>query len=85
VVRNIELWSGCISGALEQHEYEELLAAAGFEDISVEVTHTYDEAAVSAMSGCCGGSEQYADTRAIQGLQEVPLASAFIRARKPER
>src|SRR5215217_1704678 len=85
VVRSIELWSGCISGALEQAEYEELLAAAGFEDISVEVTHTYDEAAVSAMSGCCGGSEQYADTRTTQALQEVPLASAVIRARKPER
>jgi SAM-dependent methyltransferase len=83
VVRSIELWSGCVSGALEKAEYEELLAAAGFEDISVEVTHTYDEAAVSAISACCGGSEQYADARATQALQEVPLASAFIRARKP--
>jgi arsenite methyltransferase len=85
VVRSIELWSGCVSGALEKDEYEELLAAAGFEDISVEVTHTYDSAAVSAMSGCCGGSEQYADARSTQALQEVPLASAFIRAGKPER
>jgi arsenite methyltransferase len=85
VVRSIELWSGCVSGALEKDEYEELLAAAGFEDISVEVTHTYDEAAVSAMSSCCGGSEQYGDARATRALQEVPLVSAFIRARKPQR
>jgi arsenite methyltransferase len=85
VVRNIELWSGCVSGALEKGEYEELLAATGFEDISVEVTHTYDEAAVSAMSVSCGGSGQYADARSIQALREVPLASAFIRARKPQR
>jgi SAM-dependent methyltransferase len=85
VVRSIGLWSGCVSGALEQNEYEELLAAAGFEDISVEITHTYDEAAVSAMSGCCGGSEQYADARSTQALQEMPLASAFIRARKPQQ
>src|SRR5829696_2191555 len=85
VVRSVELWSGCVSGALEKDEYEELLAAAGFEGISVEVTHTYGSAAVSAMSGCCGGSEQYADARSTQALREVPLASAFIRAGKPER
>jgi arsenite methyltransferase len=87
VVRSMELWSGCISGALEQSEYEEMLAAAGFEDISVEVTHTYGEAALTAMSGCCGGPEQSDDVSATyKALQEVvPLASAFIRAQKPQR
>jgi arsenite methyltransferase len=83
VVRSMELWSGCASGALEKTQYEELLAAAGFEDVSVEVTHIYDEAALTAMSGCCGGSEQSDDASSTQTLQEVPLASAFIRARKP--
>jgi arsenite methyltransferase len=85
IVRSVELWSGCVSGALEQAEYEKLLAAAGFEDISVEVTHTYDEAALTAMSGCCGDSEQSGDVCSTQALQEVPLASAFIRARKPQQ
>jgi arsenite methyltransferase len=83
VVRSMELWSGCASGALEKTQYEELLAAAGFEDVSVEVTHIYDEAALTAMSGCCGGSEQSDDASSTQTLQDVPLASAFIRARKP--
>jgi arsenite methyltransferase len=83
VARSMELWSGCVSGALEKTQYEELLAAAGFEDVSVEVTHIYDEAALTAMSGCCGGSEQSDDASSTQTLQEVPLASAFIRARKP--
>ena len=84
-VRSMELWSGCLSGALEKAQYEELLAAAGFEDVSVEVTHIYDEAALTAMSGCCGGSEPSDDASSTQTLQEVPLASAFIRARKPQQ
>jgi arsenite methyltransferase len=85
VVRSIELWSGCISGALERTEYEELLAAAGFEDISIEVTHTYDAAALSAMADCCGGSDISGDESLSQALEDVPLASAFIRARKPQK
>jgi arsenite methyltransferase len=83
VVRSMELWSGCVSGALEKAEYEELLADAGFADISVEVTHTYDAAAIGTMSDCCGGSEQDLSVSATRAVQEVPLASAFIRARKP--
>ena len=84
VVRSMELWSGCVSGALEKGEYEELLLAAGFEDVSIEVTHTYDAAAITAMSDCCGGSEQTGDASTRDALQDVPLASAFIRARKPQ-
>jgi arsenite methyltransferase len=75
VMRSVELWSGCVAGALEKGEYEELLRGAGFEDVSVEVTHTYG--AELAASGCCGGSDLQ------QNLGEVPLASAFVRARKP--
>ena len=77
VVRSVELWAGCVSGALEKGEYEALLRGAGFEDVSVEITHTYD---AEARSGCCGESGSCGDTEA---LCEVPLASAFIRARKP--
>lgn len=84
VVRSMELWSSCVSGALERAEYEELLAAAGFTDIGVEVTHTYDAAAIDAMSDCCGGLEQNIPVSATQAVREVPLASAFIRARKPQ-
>src|SRR5215210_5694141 len=78
LVSSIESWAGCVSGALEKDEYEGLLREAGFEDVSVEVTHTYDEEFVEA-SGCCGGSGCCGDTAAT----EVPLASAFIRGRKP--
>lgn len=77
VVRSVELWAGCVSGALEKGEYESLLRGAGFEDVSVEITNTYD---TEAGSGCCGESGCCGDSEA---LREVPLASAFIRARKP--
>jgi arsenite methyltransferase len=73
VVRSVELWSGCVSGALEKSEYEALLSAAGFEDVFVEVTHTYSPELVEKL----GGSEE------VEALLEVPVASAFIRARKP--
>src|ERR687894_2251456 len=58
LVRSMEAWSGCVSGALEKAEYEGLLREAGFEDVSVEVTHTYDAelAAAGSNTGCCGGS-----------------------------
>ena len=75
VMRSVELWSGCVSGALEKGEYEALLREAGFEDVSVEVTHTYG--AELAASGCCGGLDLE------RALGEVSLASAFVRARKP--
>ncbi len=80
VVSSIESWAGCVSGALEKAEYERLLREAGFEDVSVEVTHTYDRGAVTD-AGCCGGSGGCCGD--ATEATEVPLASAFIRGRKP--
>jgi arsenite methyltransferase len=80
LVRSMEAWSGCVSGALERDEYERLLRDAGFEDVSVEVTHTYEEE-FAEVSGCCCGDT--AVTAATTAAAEVPLASAFIRGRKP--
>ena len=85
LVRSMEAWSGCVSGALEKDEYEKLLKEAGFEDVSVEVTHTYEQEFAEA-SGCCGGSGCCGDTAttaATTAAAEVPLASAFIRGHKP--
>src|ERR671932_1188164 len=53
LVRDMEAWSGCVSGALEKEQYEKVLREAGFEDVSVEATHTYEEEFAEA-SGCCG-------------------------------
>jgi arsenite methyltransferase len=73
VARSVELWSGCISGALEKSEYEELLSEAGFEEVAVEVTHTYPPEQIAGLAG-----------EDVEALRAVPAASAFIRARKPE-
>jgi len=87
LVKSMEAWSGCVSGALQKDEYERLLEEAGFEEVSVEVSHTYEEEEKFAgASGCCGGSEGCGDSAtsaAATASVEVPLASAFIRGRKP--
>jgi arsenite methyltransferase len=82
LVQSMEAWSGCVSGALQKDEYERLLSEAGFEDVSVEVTHTYEEEFADD-SGCCGGSGGCCGDTATTAATEVPLASAFVRGRKP--
>ena len=73
VVHEAEMWSGCVSGALAKSEYESLLAAAGFEDVSVEVTEVHPPEVIAGS----GGPEN------VELLGEVPIASAFVRGRKP--
>src|SRR6476619_3043665 len=52
VKRNMELWVGCIAGALEEKEYDRLLSSAGFEAIDIEPTRIYrTEDAESFLAG----------------------------------
>lgn len=76
MVHDIELWAGCVSGALEKPEYEKILQSAGFADVSIEVTHAYGQESLEG-SGCCGEGVKFPDG--------VSLASASVRARKPEQ
>ena len=73
LVHEVEMWSGCVSGALEKEEYESLLKAAGFEEVSIEVTWVHSPEATTEWRG----------EDATWMLREVPIASAFVRARKP--
>jgi len=41
IARNVELWIGCVAGALEENEYKRLLGEAGFKDIDIEPTRVY--------------------------------------------
>jgi arsenite methyltransferase len=78
--RSIELWVGCMAGALEEREYREKLAAAGFEAIEIELTRIYrveDAREFLASAGL--------DVDAIAPLVNGKFMSAFIRARKPPR
>ena len=39
--RSVELWIGCVAGALEESEYRAKLANAGFGAIDIEPTRIY--------------------------------------------
>ena len=76
--RAIELWSGCLAGALEVGECREKLARAGFEDVEIEVTRTYGPEALGE-AGQKLLAELGVDPRDVPGR----FASAFVRGRKP--
>ncbi|MFL5634644.1 MAG: arsenite methyltransferase [Gemmatimonadaceae bacterium] len=78
VKSSVELWIGCVAGALEEQEFLGLLGEVGFVDASIEPTRIYKaEDAAAFLSGT--------------GLNEMELASqidgkfmgAFVRATKP--
>jgi len=75
--RSVELWIGCVAGALEESEYRAKLAKAGFDEIALEPTRIYTaESARDFLAGAGLGAEAIA---AMDGK----FASAFVRARKP--
>ena len=79
VRRNMELWVGCIAGALDEQDYAARLAAAGFTAVEVEPWRVYaidDARAFLTESGV--------DVDRMAPLVEGKFASAFVRARKPE-
>ena len=77
--RSVELWIGCVAGALEESEYRTKLAKAGFEDIDLEPTRIYTaESAQDFLAGAGHAAEVIA---AVDGK----FISAFVRARKPRR
>ncbi len=49
--RDMELWIGCVAGAMEESEYRAKLSAAGFGEIEIEVTRTYDHALIQGFEG----------------------------------
>jgi len=76
--RRVELWVGCIAGALKDSEYQGKLAAAGFEGIEIEPTRVYKvEDAREFLSGAG------IDADAIADQVDGKFLSAFIRAKKP--
>jgi ubiquinone/menaquinone biosynthesis C-methylase UbiE len=42
VKKDLELWAGCVAGALDRQEYLSIIAEAGFERVSVKSESTYD-------------------------------------------
>jgi SAM-dependent methyltransferase len=78
--RNVELWIGCVAGALEEQEYAGKLASAGFEQISLEPWRVYHADDARGFAETVG-----LDLAAIGPQVDGKFASAFVRAVKPAR
>ncbi len=78
--RSVELWIGCVAGALEESDYRAKLAKAGFEAIDVEPTRIYKVEDARDFIDRAG-----LDVEAIAPHVEGKFMSAFVRARKPAR
>ena len=76
--KSMELWVGCIAGALGETEYQEKLARAGFENVDVEPTRVYkaDEARDFLMAAGL-------DADVVGPQIDGKFISAFVRAMKP--
>ena len=76
--RSMELWVGCVAGALEEHEFIDLLHEVGFTGATIEPTRVYrveDARAFLASAGL--------DTHRMADDIDGKFASAFVRATKP--
>ena len=78
VRRSMELWVGCVAGALEEHSYREKLATAGFKDVDIEPTRIYRAADARHFLDEAG----ITDEAVLAGI-DGRFMSAFIRAQKP--
>ncbi len=78
VRRNMELWVGCIAGALQETEYRAKLTAAGFAEIEVDIWRVYDIDDARAFLTDAG-----LDVDRVAPQVKDRFVSAFIRARKP--
>jgi arsenite methyltransferase len=76
--RNIELWAGCVAGALQDIEYTDKLTKAGFAAIEMEPTRVYDVEDARVFL-----SNQGIDVDAIAPAIAGKFMGAFIRATKP--
>jgi SAM-dependent methyltransferase len=76
--RSVELWVGCVAGALDESEYGRLLADAGFEDVEVEPWRVYQVEDAREFLGATG-----IDVDAMAPVVDGKFASAFVRATKP--
>ena len=76
--RNVELWIGCVSGALEEHEYRSKLEKVGFVEIDLEPSRIYrvEDAREFLLNAGI-------DIDLIAPQVDGKFMSAFVRARKP--
>jgi SAM-dependent methyltransferase len=78
IQRSIELWAGCVAGALEQQEYIAKLERAGFERVLIEPTRVYTAADARDLFEGSG-----LDLNAVAPAVDGKFISGFVRATKP--
>lgn len=76
--RSVELWIGCVAGALEENEYRARLAEAGFEEVEIEPTRVYRAEDAREFLASAGINPDQ-----VASQVDGKFFSAFIRARKP--
>jgi arsenite methyltransferase len=76
--RSVELWIGCVAGALQEDEYIAKLKRAGFTDVQVEPTRVYRMDDARQFLADAGS-----DIARMAPLADEKFMSAFVRARKP--
>jgi arsenite methyltransferase len=78
IKKNMELWIGCVAGALSDHQYIAKLAKAGFDEIGIEETRVYTiEDARTFLAG------EGLDADALAKDVDGTFISGFVRATKP--
>jgi ubiquinone/menaquinone biosynthesis C-methylase UbiE len=79
VRKSMELWIGCVAGALEEQEFLSLLEEVGFENPSIEPTRVYRlEDAKTFLS------ESNLDVGKLAADIDGKFMSGFVRATKPK-
>jgi arsenite methyltransferase len=76
--RSVELWIGCVAGALEEKDFEAKLKNAGFTDVEIVPTRVYNIEDARDFLAAAG-----VDADAMAPLVDGKFMSAFVRATKP--
>ena len=75
---NMELWIGCVAGALEERQFLDLLREVGFQNPSIEPTRVYKAEDAAAFLSGAG-----VDTLDLASQIDGKFMGAFVRATKP--
>jgi len=78
IKRSVELWIGCVAGAMEESEYKAKLETAGFADVEIVPTRIFGYQEARDLAGQAG-----LDLSLITPEIDGKFMSAFVRAVKP--
>jgi ubiquinone/menaquinone biosynthesis C-methylase UbiE len=82
---DMQAWSACLSGAVDESDYLQLARDAGFEDVKIvaRMVYTKETLSVLATEACCGEPSQVTLTEEVISDFAEKVASVKLSARKP--